>query len=190
MQLASDRAFLTEKAGVALDAELSRRKLGKSHLFKHQQFVKRNERREFIRRRRKAFGSSQERASWVDKFVVLFWSAVVMSLITLTYQAIPSRYHFTPDWQEAAVIVMFASVFLAVASNFWWRNITFWISLAISSATHFVLVHVWIIRTGTLTGRRGEGKLAILLGPVLFVLLYGCGWLLRQKFYAEEITEE
>jgi hypothetical protein len=53
-----------------------------------------------------------------------------------------------PDWQEAAVHVMFASVFIAVVGRSWWRKIGFWMSLLLSSAIHFFVVHAWIQRVG------------------------------------------
>jgi hypothetical protein len=89
-----------------------------------------------------------------------------------------------PDWQEAAVDVMFASVFIAVASTVWWRRISFWMSLAISSAIHVAVVHAWIRQVGNFS--RGQGKLAVLLGFVLFFTVYGVVFLLRRNFYGEE----
>jgi len=108
-----------------------------------------------------------------------------MALISFTYVALPSRYHLKPDWQEAAVDVMFASVFIAVASSVWRRKIGFWMSLVISSAIHLVVVHAWIQRVGNLS--RGQGKLAVLLGFVLFFAVYGILRVLRRNFYGEEV---
>jgi hypothetical protein len=82
-----------------------------------------------------------------------------------------SRYHIKPDWQEAAVHVMFASVFIAVVSRSWWRKIGFWMSLLLSSAIPIFIVHAWIQRVGNRS--RGQGKLAIWLGFVLFFAVYG-----------------
>jgi hypothetical protein len=178
--LASDRDSLTTEAANALDAELSRRNLTESDQAKHEQFVKRNEQRDEKRRRRRIFGTRRDRRSWVD----LFWALLAIALISFTYLALPSRYHMKPDWQEAAVDVMFASVFIAVTSSVWRRKITFWMSLAISSAIHLVLVHAWIQRVGNLS--RGRGKLAVLLGFVLFFAVYAFVWVLRRNFYGEE----
>jgi hypothetical protein len=74
--LASDRASLTTEAAVALDSELHRRNLTESDHAKHQQFVKRNERREAKRRRRKILGIRRDPRSWVD----LFWAVMAMAL--------------------------------------------------------------------------------------------------------------
>jgi hypothetical protein len=111
-----------------------------------------------------------------------------MSLIALAYLALPNRYHFRPDWEEAAVNVLIASVIIAAASTHWWRKITFWLSLLISSTIHLLIVHAWINRVSTLMGRgyRADGKLAVLLGLVLFFVVYGCGWLVGQNFYGRE----
>ena len=141
LQLASDRTSLTTEAAVALDAELRRRNLTASDQAEHQQFVKRSEQREAKRLRRKILGSRRDRSSWVD----LFWSLIVIALISFAYLALPSRYHLKTDWQEPALDVMFASVFIAVASNVLWRKIAFWMSLLTSSAIHLFVVHAWVL---------------------------------------------
>ena len=182
--LASDRASLTTEAAAALDAELRRRNLTESDQVKHQQFVRRNEQREARRRRRKIFGTRTDRSKWVD----VFWTLLAIALISFTYLALPSRYHMRPDWQEAAVHVMFASVFIAVVGSSWWRKIGFWMSLVLSSAIHIFVVHAWIQRVGHLS--RGQGKLAILLGLVLFFVVYGFVSLLRRNFYGTEATDD
>lgn len=192
LQLASDRASLTGEAAAALDAELGRRNLTKSDQLKHERFVEQSERRESRRRRRRILGNRRDRAHWVDNFVVLFWSVVVMALIALAYQALPNRYYFAPDWQEASVDVMFATVFIAVGSNFWWRKMWFWLSLLISSTVQLLLVHAWIRQNGTLIGpgRHGYGKAAVFLGIVLFFVVFGGGYLLRKTIYGEETVTE
>ena len=181
--LASDRASLTTEAMAALDAELRRRNLTESDQVKHQQFVKRNEQREARRRRRKIFGTRSDRSKWVD----VFWTLLAIALISFTYLELPSRYHMRPDWQEAAVHVMFASVFIAVVGSSWWRKIGFWMSLFLSSAIHIFVVHAWIRRVGYLS--RGQGKLAILLGLVQFFVVYGFVSLLRRNFYGTEASD-
>jgi hypothetical protein len=178
--LASDRASLTTEAAAALDAELIRRNLSESDQVKHQQFVKRNEQREAKKRRRKIFGTRRDRGAWLD----LLWTILAMALISFTYLALPSRYHMKPDWQEAAVHMMFVSIFIAVVGRSWWRKIGFGISLILSSAIHLFVVHVWIQRVGNPS--RGQRRLAILLGFVLFFAVYGLGRLLRRNFYATE----
>ena len=182
--LASDRASLIAAAAAALDAEMRRRGLTASDQVKHEQFIKRNERREAIKRHRKIFGTRSDRGKWVD----VFWTLLVIALISFTYLALPSRYHIRPDWQEAAVQVMFASVFIAVVGRSWWRKIGFWMSLLLSSAIHLFVVHAWIQRVRTLSG--GQGKLAVLLGLVLFFCVYGFVWLLRRNFYGTEANEQ
>jgi len=176
--------LLTTEAAVALDAELRRRNLTESDQAKHQQFVKRNEQREAKRRRRKIFGTRRDRRSWVD----LFWALTATALISFTYLALPSRYHLTAGWQEPAVDVMFASVFIGVASSVLWRKIAFWMSLVISSAIHLFIVHAWIQRVGHLS--RGQGKLAVLLGFVLFFAVYAFVWVLRRNFYGEDARDK
>jgi hypothetical protein len=57
-------------------------------------------------------------------------------------------------------------------------------SLVIASAIHLLVVHAWIQREGNFS--RGQGKLAVLVGFVLFVAVYALVWLLRRKFYGEE----
>src|SRR5262249_23516866 len=158
---------LTTEAALALDAELRRRNLGESDRVEHQRFVRREERYDATRRRRRIFGTRRDRGSWVD----LFWTLLGIALISATYVALPNRYHMRPDWQKAAVHMMFASVFIAVVGRSWWRDMGFWMSLLLSSATHMFVVHAWIQRVGSFN--RGQGKLAILLGLILFFVLYG-----------------
>ncbi len=178
--LASDRTSLTTEAAAALDAELRRRNLTKSEQAKHQQFVKRNEQHEAQKRRGRILGTRRDRGAWLD----LFWAIAAMALISFIYLELPSRYHMKPDWQESAEHMMFASVFIAVVGRSWWRKIGFWISLVLSSAIHLFVVHAWIQRVGNF--RREQGKLAILLGFVLFFAIYGFVWLLRRNFYGTE----
>lgn len=81
--------------------------------------------------------------------------------------------------------VMFASVFIAVVSSPLWRKIAFWVSLIVSSAIHLVAIHAWIQRVGNLG--RGQGQLAVLLGFVLFFVVYGFVWLLRRNLNGNEV---
>jgi hypothetical protein len=189
LQLASDRSSLIEEANAALDSEMRNRGLTHDDQAKHQDLVKRYEQRERRRRVRKLLGNRRDRDSWIETAVMLFWSALAIALISIVYIALPSPYHFSPDWQEAAEYLMIGSVIIVAASfGPWLRRRAFWISLLISSVAHAVVVHTWIVRTGSLDGygHRGERKLAVLVGPVLFLVVYGCGFLLRRKFYGEE----
>lgn len=183
LQLASDRSSLTNEAAAALDDELRRRNLRESDRTEHQQFVRRKERGEARRTRRKIFRWHGDRSKWVD----VLWTLLALASISSAYVALPNRYHMKPDWQEAAVYVMFASVFIAVVGRSLWRKIGFWMSLVISSAIHVLVVHAWIQPVGSLS--RGEGKLAILLGCVLFFAIYGFVWLLRRNLYGEEAPD-
>jgi len=179
LQLASDRSSLTHEAATALNVELRRRNLTESDQSEHQQFVRRKERREAMRRRRKILGTRSDRGKWVD----VFWTLLAIALISSAYIVLPNRYHVKPDWQGAAFQVMFASVFIAVVGRSWWRRIGFWMSLTISSAIQMLVVHAWIQRVGNPSSRQGE--LAILLGWVLFFAIYGFIWLLRRNLYGE-----
>jgi len=114
------------------------------------------------------------------------WNAMV-NVVAGAAGKTRNRYHLRPDWQEAAVHVMFASVFIAVVGSSWWRKIGFWMSLVLSSAIHMFVVHAWIQRVGNL---HGQGKIAILLGFVLFFAVYGFVWLLRRNFYGTEARDE
>lgn len=187
LQLASDRSSLTNEAAAALDDELHRRKLTESDRAKHQQFVRHKEQHEAMRRRRKIFGTRSDRDSWVDRWVDLFWTLLAIVLVSSTYLALPNRYHMKPDWQEAAVLVMFASVVIAVVGRSLWRKMGFWMSLVLSSGIHLFVVHTWIQRVGNLSRR--QGKFAILLGCVLFIAAYGFVWLLRRNLYGEEAPD-
>ena len=180
LRLASERDSLTLEAAAALDAELRRRNLSERDQARYQRFLKRSERRDAIRQKVKIWGTWRDRSSWVD----VFWAVIVMVVISSIYLALPSRYQMKPDWQEAAVHMMFASVFIAVVGREWWQKLGFWISLVISSAIHLVVVHAWLRHAGRFS--RGNGKLAILLGFVLFFAVYGMVWVLRRNFYGEK----
>ena len=47
-----------------------------------------------------------------------------------------------------------------------------------------LVVHAWVQRAGNLSD--GQGKLAILLGFVLFFAIYGFVWLLRPNIYVKK----
>jgi len=181
LRLATDRASLTNEAVAALDAELRQRNLTQSDQTKYQRFVHRMEQRESRTRRRKIFGKGQ--FSWLE----LLWAFGAMGLISFAYLELPSRYHLKPDWEDAAVCVMIASVFIAVGWRFLWREIAFWTALILSSTIHLAIAHAWIQRAGKLS--RGAGKLATFLGFVLFLAIYGCIRLLRRNFYGEGTPE-
>lgn len=83
-------------------------------------FVKQQERREFRGRRRKIFGKRQ------FSCLELLSAFVAMAVIACAYFALPRRYHLKPDWEEAAVCVMIASVIVTVGSRSLWRDIAFW----------------------------------------------------------------
>ena len=180
LELASDRKSLTPEAATALDAELSRRKLTHTDERKHQKSVEHHEQREGQKRRRKVFGTRSDRRSWAEVLPAL----VVIALIIVTYFALPSRYQFKPDMEEAAADVMISSVVLVFISRGLWHKIAFWMSLLISSMIHFEVVHAWVQRVGTFS--RSEGKLAALLGFVLFGLVYGFVWFLQRNLYGSE----
>ena len=116
LQLASDRSSLVEEANAALDSEMRNRGLTHDDQAKHQHLVKRYEQRERRRRVRKLLGNRRDRDSWIETAVMLFWSALAIALISIVYIALPSRYHFSPDWQEAAEYLMIGSVIIVAAS--------------------------------------------------------------------------
>jgi hypothetical protein len=184
LHLASARVSLTTEAAIALDAELRRRNLTESDRVEHQRFVKRQEQREFKRRRRKTFGTLKDRFTWLD----LLWALLAMVLISLTYLALPSRYHLKPEWQEAAAYVMITSVVVVVASmRILWRKFAFWISLAISSAVQVVVVHAWTQRVPNPS--HGASRGVLVLSFLLFLAVYQFVSVLRRNFYGKEAND-
>ena len=99
LQLASDSSSLVDEAKAALDCEMRNRGLTDDDLARYQDLLKRDEQRETRKKVRKL---RRKTDSWVDGVVTLFWSAFGVSLIWIAYLALPPRYHFSPDWQEAA----------------------------------------------------------------------------------------
>src|SRR5215469_8938134 len=106
LQLATQRHSLTTEAAAALDAELRRRNLTDSDRVEHQRLVKRQQQREARKHRRKPFGPFKYQMSWRD----ILWAFAAIALISFTYLALPSRFHFIkPEWQDAAFIAMMTS---------------------------------------------------------------------------------
>jgi hypothetical protein len=188
LQLASDRSSLVAEANAALETEMLNRGLTSHDLARHQNVVKRYEQRETRKRHRRIFGTPRA-VSWVETAVMLFWSAIAIAIIWIAYLALPTRYRFSPDWQEAALYVMLTSVaIVAVSWGSLLRKLGFWIAILISSIAQAFILHTWIVRAGSIQGggHRTGRTLAFFVGLVLFGLVYGCGFLLRRKFYGEE----
>ena len=187
LRIASDRASLRDEAVLALDAEMQKRKLNSSDVTKQQRIVERSVRQESRRRRRKVVGSSRSWRSSAQDWAVVLCAAICIGLISIAYQKLPPKYHFSSDWEEAAEYVMWASVGIIAISSFFWRRIGFWISIVVSTALHALMVHAWVKRAGTLSGHHDKSdRLAIMLGFMLFVAVYGCGFYFRRKFYGED----
>jgi len=183
LHLASARHSLLPEAAAALDSELRRRHLTESDRIEHQKSVKRQERRESrrqtkLRRRWEGLG-----LKWQLNGREILELLGVMAVIVVAYFALPSSYHLSPDWQEAAVIVMLTSAGLAFIVRSW-RNIVFWISLGVSSTIHLIVVHAWTRQTPDLS--RAEAKIAFFIGFVLFLVVYGAVRLLRRVFHGGE----
>ena len=160
-----------------MEAELSRRNLSQSEQAKYQRFVHRMEHRQFRTRRRKIFGKGQ--LSWRE---LLSYFGLV-GLAFLVYFALPSRYRVKPDWQEAAVCTMLASLMVVVGWRHLWRDITYWIALVLSSSVQLVVVHACTKRVGELNHSAGKG--ATLLGFLLFIAVFGGVHLVRRKLDAD-----
>jgi len=108
-----------------------------------------------------------------------------MAVISLSYLALPKRYHLTSDWELAALCVMIATVLIIAASkNIFRHRSAFWISLAISSTIHLLIAHTWAKRTPLLS--RGAGKGASFLGFFLFLGTYWLIRLMQRKFDPEK----
>ena len=183
LHLATQRHYLTTDARAALDAELRRRNLTESDRVEHQKFVKRQERREGsrqtkLRRRWEGLG-----LKWQLNGRETLEMLAVMAVIVITYFALPSRYHLAPDWQEAAVVVVLTSAGLTFIVRSW-RNIAFWISLAVSSVIHLVIVHAWTRKFPELS--HDGARIAFFFGFVLFLIVYLALRLLRRIFQGGE----
>jgi hypothetical protein len=69
-----------------------------------------------------------------------------------------------PDWQEAAVHVMFASVSRRLWQP-WWRKIGY--DIGYSSAICFVVVHAWVQRVEV----AGQGRFRLFCSALAVLLL-------------------
>jgi len=179
LELATQRHSLTQEAVTALDAELRRRNLTESDRIEHQKFVKHQDWREHKGHRRKLFGKRQ--FSWRE----LLSGFVALGVIAWAYFSLPKPYRLKPDWEEAAVCVVIAFVFVIVGWRSLWGNITFWIALIFSASIQLAIVHVWVQRAGGELSR-GAGKLATFLGFGLFIAVYGLIRLVRRNLYGED----
>jgi hypothetical protein len=181
LHLATQRHSLTPEARNSLDEELRRRGLTESDRLEHQKFVKRQERRESKSRRRRTIGPFQKQASWLD----ILCAFATIGLISFSYLALPKRYHMSPDWAEAVLYVMIASVIIiAFSRGIFLRRLAFWISIGISSTIHLFVVHPWTKRTPNLG--RGASKGATFLGFFIFLGVYWLVRFLQRKFDTEE----
>ena len=75
---------------------------------------------------------------------------------------------------------MMTSVLIAIACRSIWRNFEFWISLAVCSALHLVVVHACTQTIPNLS--RGARRGAAVLGLSLFFAVYKFASLLRRNF--------
>jgi hypothetical protein len=184
LHLAADRSALRGEASAALDAEMRSRGLSADDVSEYQHRLKREEQREKRRRNKKIFGSKRDRKSWVEQWEAAFWSVVIIALISMAYLALPSQYRFSPAWQQTAFNVLFGSVFLVVFSKEWRTKSWFWISLFVSCAAQAWIVQEWIVRSGGTLDRksRGDQELAVSLGVIIFLVIVGCGAVVRHKF--------
>jgi hypothetical protein len=157
----------------------------------HARFVKKSELRQTRSRSHNLFGTRVPQRSSVEILVGLFSLTVAISLILAGYFALPTRYRLPADWQEGAGYAMFNFVFVAVwFFRDWGRRSGFWISLLISSTAHALMVHAWIVHVGAdmLWRHRAYGKAALLLGLMLFFVVYGGGVFLRRRLYGLKAT--
>lgn len=183
LHLASSRHTLVPEASAALDAELRRRNLTESDRIEHRRHYQRQERLQVRRSRRITFGVLKDRMTWRD----ILGAFGMIAILLVAYFALPRRYHMKPEWQEATFYVMMTTVLIVAASkNTLWRTITFWMSLGISTAIHFVIVLAWTKRFPGLD--RGQAKLAALLGLALFIPTYKLVSVLQRIFYDKEAS--
>jgi hypothetical protein len=111
----------------------------------------------------------------------------VIAIVLCAYFALPKRFQLKPDWQEAALNVLIVSVLVTAGWRSLWRDIVFWIALIISAAIQLAAVHACVKRVGELG--RGGGKLATLLGFVLFFAIYALMKRVQRNFYGEASPE-
>jgi len=177
--LASHRASLVDEAAAALDTELSRRHLTKSDQAEYQRHVRRMDRLEHRGKRpRKLFGVSH------FSLLQVLSGLLAMGLISFAYIELPNRYHFRPDWEEPAALMMISSVVIMAGWRSLWRDVAFWVALIFSSAIQLAVVHAWIQRVADPLSRN-FGRGAASLGLLLWIATYGIVWLLRQKSQKE-----
>jgi hypothetical protein len=157
----------------------------------HARFVKKSELRQARSRSRNLFGTPVPQRSGVEILVGLFGITLAISVTLFVYLAVPARYRLPADWQEAAAYAMLNFVVVAVwFFRDWGRRSAFWISLLISSTAHALIVHTWIVHLGAdmLWRHRAYGKAALLLGLMLFFVVYGGGVFLRRRLYGLKAT--
>jgi hypothetical protein len=176
LQLSSERSALTAEAVDALDVELLRRNLTEADQAGYQKFKKQQGRRERRHRRIKLRGTYEDRLEWREVLCAFF----VMGVITATYLSFPSRYRLSPDWEEAAAMVMISSTLIFFLMSEW-QEMIFLVSLAISSVIHLLLAHAVMRRFPDLS--RAAAKGVMVLGLVIFAVVYFGARFLQRSLY-------
>jgi hypothetical protein len=187
LRLACDRASLIDEAAAALDLELSRRNLTEADRHRYDRDRRRQRSLESKRVLRRTLGTRRGREQWFNDLVLALVALFVTSLIAAGYQSLPGEYRLKATWQTAATDMLFTSVSVVVFGFSLWRRLGFWLSLTVSSALHVGLVHAWVVSGGYVDapGPNSSGKLAILLGLLLFAVIYVGGTLVARKLRGE-----
>ena len=177
LHLASARRSLTTEAAATLDAELRRRNLTESDRLEYQRSVKRAEQIEARQHRRKPLGPLKKQLTWLDLLCLL--PAIV--LIVIADVALSDRYHIRSEWADAATFAIIVLLFIVVGTKrIFWRTLSFWMSLLISSVICLSIFHFWLHRSPN--PPYGAGRGVGVFGLFLFLGIYKLAEFLRKSF--------
>lgn len=182
LKIAGDRRDLLDEAAVALDAEMVRR--GLNH--KQAQAKKREGLRQEIKEARTHHTKRKSKYFQAQINLRAFFLGLV-GLVLLMFLTL-GHHRVSEEWSLPLFVACLGTLIACLAVQSWvMRTLSFWLSLAISCVTQFVISH-WLTVYHPARSR-GETKGSVILGLSAGYIL-GCGvFVLLQKLKPEQETK-
>jgi hypothetical protein len=185
LMIAADRMDLTDEATLALDAEMQRRGLSDEQARQKKGEVERLTEEEAKAHLREA----KDTKYFVGK-PKIYWAILIAVLVATAYLIlVPRQLRIPKEWEEPAAAALTGACMAPFIVRSWVRQkLSFWIALAVSSATQ-VLLCDWLFQHYPLHSR-GEDKGIWFASLGAGYLLGGALFLLVQRLTPQEEPEE